>query len=241
MFAIFEEIDGRSLTERVADSIEHMIIDGKFLLGDKLPNEFELASQLHVGRGTVREAIKTLVSRNVLRIARGSGTYVSECIGVMDDPLGFRFMPDKKKLALDLCEVRTMIEPRLAELAAENASAVDIEELQNLCDEVTVLIRSRKLYGRKDIEFHSKIAMCAGNRVVHALIPIINQGVEAFTFLTHSSSADTAPITHQQVVDAIRNRDPLAARRAMARHLSDNLQTIIALPDDLDFSSSAMR
>lgn len=223
----FMEMDSRSLTERVADTIEQMIVDRRFLPGERMPNEFDLASQLGVGRSTVRESIKILVSKNVLKIVRGSGTFVSENIGIVEDPLGFRFINNKKQLALDLCEIRTMIEPRLAELAAINATAKDIDQLQQLCDEVADLIKNHKPYDLKDIEFHTKIARCAGNQVVHNLIPIIHEGVSTYARITHPSAAQNAPITHQQVVDAIRNHDPKEARKAMAQHLYDNMQTIL--------------
>ena len=67
---------GKSLAEQVADRISDMIREQALTAGEKLPNEFELASLLNVGRGTVREAVKLLVSRSVLEIRRGKGTFV---------------------------------------------------------------------------------------------------------------------------------------------------------------------
>ena len=69
-----------SLPEQVAERISQLIIDQRLTYQDKLPNEFELAAQLHVGRGTVREAIKLLAARNVVVIKRGKGTLVEEDI-----------------------------------------------------------------------------------------------------------------------------------------------------------------
>ena len=66
-----------TLPERVADQLSQLIIDRKLTAEDKLPNEFELAEQLNVGRGTIREAVKLLVARNVLVIRRGKGTYIA--------------------------------------------------------------------------------------------------------------------------------------------------------------------
>ena len=72
----FENVKSKdsTLPERVADQISQLIIDRQLTTDDKLPNEFELATQLNVGRGTVREAVKLLVARNVLVIRRGKGT-----------------------------------------------------------------------------------------------------------------------------------------------------------------------
>ena len=79
----------RPLVERTADAIIKFITSENLTAGDKLPNEYELAKTLDVGRSTIREAVRSLVSRNILEVRQGSGTYVSENTGISDDPLGF--------------------------------------------------------------------------------------------------------------------------------------------------------
>ena len=76
---LFETVKDKEvpLAEQVAEQIRQLIIDRQLTHGEKLPNEFELAQQLNVGRGTVREAVKLLVARNVLEIRRGRGTFVA--------------------------------------------------------------------------------------------------------------------------------------------------------------------
>ena len=58
--------------------------------------ETVLCEKLNAGRSSVREAMKLLASRNIVTIRQGSGTYVASSPGVVDDPLGFTFIPDKK-------------------------------------------------------------------------------------------------------------------------------------------------
>ena len=125
---------GKLLTDRVADEIVRTIIGQQLKAGDKLPNEFELASTLGVGRSTIREAIKTLVSRNIVEIRRGAGTFVSYRNGVSEDPLGLEFIKDRAQVAADLLELRFMLEPRLASLAAGNATDKEIQQMVSLCD-----------------------------------------------------------------------------------------------------------
>lgn len=84
-----------------------------------IPNEAELSKKLEVSGSTAREAIKTLVSQNILEIRRGSGTFVCNKPGVAEDPPGFRFISDKIGLALDSLEIRLVLEPHIAEKAAE--------------------------------------------------------------------------------------------------------------------------
>ena len=68
----------KNLSQSIADDILAMItIDKKFTVGDKLPNENELSKELQVSRTTLREGIRILVTRNILVIKRGKGTYVT--------------------------------------------------------------------------------------------------------------------------------------------------------------------
>ena len=94
-----------------ANQISDLIKERNIGIGDKLPNEFELAESLNVGRGTIREAVKLLVARNCLEIRRGKGTFVTEELGKVDDPLGFDFITDKIGLTENLYEVRMHMEP----------------------------------------------------------------------------------------------------------------------------------
>ena len=120
----------RSLSEYTAKQLIDFIITQKLQPGDRLPNETELGKALGVGRSTVREAAKILISRNIIRIERGKGTFVSQNPGVSDDPLGFQFVQNKSQLILELLQLRSIIEPSLAELAAQNATEEEIERLR---------------------------------------------------------------------------------------------------------------
>ena len=117
-----EFYNGKPLAEQVADYILNYIIDNNLEVGAKIPNEFELGKMINVSRTTIREAIKILVSRQILEIRRGAGTFVSERQGITDDPLGLTFVKDKTKLALDLVSVRLMLEPEIAMMAADHAT-----------------------------------------------------------------------------------------------------------------------
>ncbi len=79
--------------------------------GAKLPNEFELGEKFGVGRSTVREAVKLLSSKGIVEVRRGSGTYVVTTAKGLSDPLNLRSVQDKNALALDLVNVRLLLEP----------------------------------------------------------------------------------------------------------------------------------
>ena len=218
-----------SLVEQAAGALEEMIIGNRLRPGDKLPNEQALAGQIGVGRGTIREAVKVLESRGVVEIRRGRGTFVCADVGHADDPLGFRFAQDQRKLALDLGELRLLLEPQIAARSAAMATPEDMQTLQSLCARVEQHILAGEDYGQADIDFHVKIAQMTGNTVIPQLIPLIAQGISLYVGLTHHTCAGSAAATHRAVVDAICARDGEAACEAMRRHLVENRETLRSL------------
>lgn len=173
-----------------------------------------------------------MVSRGILEVRRGSGTYVINTNSIEVDPLGFGRIEDKYKLALDLFEVRLMIEPEIAALACRNASAEEIRLLKRLCDETEQLYRSSRNHISKDIEFHTCIARCSKNQVVETLIPVINTAVYTFANLTHHMLMEETIKTHRAVTDAILKRDSVGARCAMMMHLTYNRQAIMKILEE---------
>src|SRR4030042_4252993 len=97
------------LSHKVVSQIKHLIQSEKLKSGDKLPNEVELAKLFGVSRPTIREAVKTLASKNIIEIIRGKGTFVTQNPGISSDPLGLAFIDDKN-LLFSLIEVRLIIE-----------------------------------------------------------------------------------------------------------------------------------
>lgn len=220
----FENIKTKenSLPEQVAEQISQLIIERHLASGDKLPNEFELAGQLHVGRGTIREAVKLLVSRNVLVIRRGLGTYIASKPGQINDPLGFAYYPDQLKLTMDLLEVRAHLEPWVASAAAQRASEENMRELREKCLLVEQDILSGRDHLPHDVEFHVCIAQCTQNLVVPNLIPIISYSVGLFGTLTGNALLSETIICHRSIADAICSRDSATAERMMRQHLEQN-------------------
>ena len=118
-----EERKGGNKAEQAAEALVAWIVAERLAPGDRIPREEELEEQLGVGRSTVREAVKLLASRNILEVRQGAGTFLSPKQGVTEDPLGFVLVQDKRKLAEDLLELRLILEPPIAALAAEPLAA----------------------------------------------------------------------------------------------------------------------
>lgn len=125
----------RTLGQKTEDRLMKYILDKPVKIGETTPTEGELTELFEVGRSTVREAVKGLVTRGVLEVRRGDGTYVISTIYMENDVLEFGNVEDRYRLALDLFDVRLMIEPEIVTWACRKATEEQIQKLKQLCDE----------------------------------------------------------------------------------------------------------
>lgn len=223
----FEKIDKGLLGTQIEDALMDFILQKPVNIGEKIPNEFELAENFGVGRSTIREAVKSLVSKGILEVRRGSGTYVVSTSSLNDDPLGLSKLEDKYKLALELFDVRLMLEPEIAALTAKNASESEIKQIEQFCNETEEAYRNGKNHIPKDIDFHTCIARGSKNRVIETLIPIINTAVMTFANMTSRTLMKETIETHRAIVNAIVDRDSIGAKCAMIMHLTYNRQALM--------------
>ena len=121
----------------------------------------------------MREAIKGLVSRNVLTVRQGSGTFVSHRHGVPNDPLGLTLLKQDRQLALELLEVRLILEPEIAALAATRATDGDLRRIVSQCDRVEKLILAEEEYQQE--EGRSLLERLYGNSLPR-LVASLHQG-----------------------------------------------------------------
>lgn len=215
-------LDKRPLPQIIADKIIDLIESKELLPGEKLPSEQELMKELNVGRGTIREAIKSLVSRNIVEIRRGVGTFVAKNTGVVEDPLGFSFIDNKKKLVKDSMDVRLLLEPSIARWAARNATDSEILEIIELSKKIETAILNDENYSDLDVEFHTKIANSSRNLVVENLIPILNTNIRSLIDVTHAVLKEYTILSHKKIANAIKERDEEMAEQLMKEHIEIN-------------------
>lgn len=234
----FEKMNKKLLGSQVEEQLLQYILQEPVNVGEKIPNEFELAEKFGVGRSTIREAVKGLVSKGILEVRRGSGTYVISTSTPEEDPLGFGSIQDKYKLALDLFDVRLLLEPEIAVMACEHATDADIKELTELCDAVEETYLNGEDHTHKDVEFHTCIARCSRNQVVEILIPVIHTAVVTFANLTHRTLMKETIETHRAIVDSIARGDAVGAKCAMVMHLTYNRQMIMKMIENPEIENS---
>lgn len=210
----------KSLADTTADRILDLILKQNMEPGTKLPTEAELTQLLEVGRSTVREAVRRLVTRNILIVRQGSGIFVSEKRGIPEDPLGIALMGNQVQSALELCDIRLMLEPEFAALAAVRATKEQLLHLQALCVKVEEQIRQGENYREADIEFHHYIAGCSGNHVMKNVVPVISSSVSISIQKTEDAFRDDTVEEHRRILAAITRHDAIGARFCMTAHLN---------------------
>lgn len=222
----------KTLSKTVADKIEKQIICGNWEVGSQIPTEPELMAKLNVSRITVREAIKSLVSKGILEIHRGRGTFVSVMPGLSDDPLGLKFIQDEN-INSYLFEARQTFEPAVNCLAALRADEDEIELLGQLAESIDAL--DTQLNGAqtppeviqaistKDIAFHTLLCKMSKNPIFERVLPIIIKSVRtSYDLFIPRISNGPRVSTHQRIYQAIRDRDPDLAYDLTVQHLENS-------------------
>lgn len=184
-----------------------------------------MCERLNVGRSSLREAMRALASRNVITIRQGSGSYVSATPGMIDDPFGLTFVEDKQKMIKDLMEIRFLIEPSIAAMAAIRADETDIQNILTACKNAEKLLLANKIT-LKGYSISCCYCLKQQNIVVPKLVPIINSSIPLISDSKEYTLRDETIETHREIADAIAAHDAVRAHDAMYLHLIYNRKHI---------------
>jgi len=202
-------------------AVKDMILDGRLRPGDRLPAERALSEALGVSRPTVREAIRSLQAMNIVESRPGSGTFVSSLsVEELLRPLQFALALSDFGLE-HLFEVRLMLEPGAAALAAERAREEDLVRLRDCAQRGAAADLTLEHLVALDVELHEGVARAAHNPLLERLLSSISalaQESRNYTVRVPGVAKPTAG-EHEEIVAAICARDPDRARAAMAAHI----------------------
>ena len=229
----------RNLFAHVVEEIGSRIVRGDHKPGEVLPIEGELGRALGASRSVVREAVKSLASKGLVESRTRTGTRVLAPThwNLLDlDVLGWRYaaMP-RMQFFRELFEIRRMIEPSAAALAAERANREDIAALKSALADMKTASGDAEI--EADLRFHRGILAAAHNDLVVQMGGIIGVGLLT-SFRISPESFDVFLALHEHVFIAIRDRRPDAARAAMDELLR---QTRIFLEGELQSQKGKRR
>ncbi|BEU88288.1 hypothetical protein TAMA11512_17520 [Selenomonas sp. TAMA-11512] len=164
--SFLKPIRSTSVVDRVIERLTGAMIRRELNPGDRIPTEIELSDSLGVGRNSVREAIKILVSFGVLEIRRPDGTFVSEGFSdKMIDPLLYGIILDRSESLDSLKELREWLDIGMLVLAARHAEAADIKELEQVFKKLkkALLAADGEDSFQQDNAFHDTLATMTKN------------------------------------------------------------------------------
>ena len=169
-------IDNTSVVQQVIDRLTYAMIYKELRPGDKLPTEMELAASFGVGRNSIREAIKILVSFGVLDIRRPEGTFVASGFsGKMINPLLYGIILDQSDSLDNLKELREWIDFGILELAMEKAEPEDLFQLEEQLNKLMAEIdggNAEKIFMADD-NFHEAISTAAHNSLLGQIAKLV--------------------------------------------------------------------
>lgn len=212
----------RRLPEIVAEQMQDFILSGNLQPGDKMPTEPELAEKYDVSRQVIREAARLLDQRGLVEIRAGRGMTVLKLgtEGVSDIyRLLLRFQPENFS---ELMEVRKILEPGIARLAALRRSEEDIAQMKDILKEAGEHLDDFEKCLALDLAFHHKVSECTKNGLLAGLAEPVNSALRD-VYEEPTAYLASQPRTleeHRNILEAIERSDPDAAVAATRWHLS---------------------
>jgi GntR family transcriptional repressor for pyruvate dehydrogenase complex len=209
------------LSHQTAQHIRELVHSGDLKIGDRLPPERELGERLGVSRTVVREAIQILRAEGLVRIRLGVGTFVTgSAPNILEGPMSHLRHSEAKKIQ-DLLEVRNVIEPAIAALAAEHAKPEHIARMEQAIVDMDVHIADGYRYIERDNHFHIALAEASNNSVYLLLINSIVDLLQENRQLAISvpGAAKRANAFHRRILEAVRAGESKKAFAAMQGHM----------------------
>jgi len=210
-------------------------MQGDLRVGDQLPSERELSELFGVSRTAVRDAVNALREKGLVEVRPGKGTFIANVAdrssNAVRDSLGLMVGTRLGQGLADLIQVRSILEPEIAAIAAACANEEDLETLQSALDIMESGLDNADVFIEADLEFHLALAKATQNPLIPILIdPIIDLLRDQRRRMSMvEGGSERGQFHHRQIFAAMLRRDPVAARKAMTAHMKQVAQDSSAL------------
>jgi len=217
------------LSEAAMQQIQALITSRGMLPGDRLPSERELVHQLEISRTSVREALRMLEIMGLVQVKPGRGAFIKDLDGDLGIPLA-TWIAGHQETLRNYFEVRMILEPASAALAALRANREDIRRLTKKLNDFRICLEHEDLVGiiQADIAFHNLIGKATKNKTLQLFTNTISRLlVDSWKASLRTEGRPRKTVReHQEILDAIINRDAPEARRNMEKHLEYGLENL---------------
>jgi GntR family transcriptional regulator, transcriptional repressor for pyruvate dehydrogenase complex len=207
-----------SAVEHVAQRLEELVRTGHLGRGSRLPSEPRLAEMLGVSRASLREATTGLVFLGLLKARAGDGTYLQPSLNSMvSRHLQWLLLLDEVKYA-ELYELREILEPAVAELAARRATPADLEAMLLAISGMKASTGKARIFVQHELDFHNAITRASHNRAIESLMQMMYGALAEGRRRVLPLVTDLPQHCerHQRIFELIASRDATGARRAIS-------------------------
>ncbi len=216
-------VKSTKIYEMVIEQIKDIVKKGELRSGDKLPSERELCDKLEVSRASIREALKSLQMLGLIESKHGEGNFINENFeNSLLEPLSIVFLLLGSK-GDDVLQLRKIIEPETAALAAKNITDEQLMELKDIMEELNNA-SDGEVSASLDKRFHYKIAQASGNHLISTVMFSMSSLIEKYieNSNVHNSNKEMVKTNHEEIWRALKAHDADAAAAAIRKHLELN-------------------
>jgi GntR family transcriptional repressor for pyruvate dehydrogenase complex len=219
--ALFEPVSRQKTYELVAERLLGLISSRHLGPGDAIPSERELVGLYSVGRSSIREALRMLESKGVIRGAGNGSFAVAEFGNTLNNSLDFLLSVDEADYG-ELFEVRRILEGEAAALAASRRGDDDVARMMAEIEAMELGLGSEESFITADLRFHLTIAEASGNRLIAHLMNAIRSLLQRSLSSAYHipGSPEGAVVLHGLILEAISSGHPEEARQRMQEHVS---------------------
>ena len=226
---------GLKTSERIAATIVNDIATQNLRPGDRLPNEAAMIERFHLGRGSVREALRILEVHGIIQLRSGpSGGPVVAAVRPRNVARSFSLYLNQVGATMgELVDARTFLEPTIARLAAENADPRGLEQLREALEREQLIQDGDPLYIQAANDFHYVIGSMTGNRVLDLISTSLKELYTSRVVgggLANETTAPSIRLEHKAIGEAILAGDGDRAEELTREHMNLYLGRVRSLP-----------
>jgi GntR family transcriptional repressor for pyruvate dehydrogenase complex len=233
------KIERRTLAEQVAEGIASYILAQQLNVGDSLPSAAKLSKEFEVSRPVVREALKTLEARGMIKIQNGKPATVSPITSSLLRDYFDQSLRQRTEAVIELLELRKGIEVQGAYLAAQRRTVDDLDKMHAILRAMRAAVEDQEQYAELDTQLHLAVMEASHNHMLFHLAESIRALIkdtirEGLNLETAQQSLEITQPGHERIIGAIEQGDAGLAASLMSRHMDGALAKMHRLEAQAD-------
>lgn len=216
-----------NITDQVVEYLKENIEAGRWKVGEKIPSENQMVSELGVSRSSIRSALQYLIGIGVLKSYQGKGTFLINDQVENWDEAEYKITSEDCMDIYKVLEFRKILEPGACVLAMKKCDEKTIASLETYLEQMRQFQGDRAKFVRADLKFHEVISRTSGNTLLEkSLHKVFLESKKNHEQMNELFGYESGLYYHQEILDAFCARDVEKARQKMEEHLGKSIETL---------------